>query len=110
MHPADQSAEVTGFLPLGILLDSFNGPPRRHRQPKPRRRSQVDGLSSRFCKTGRSNFRKFYTSVQEFTANGIRALPYVGSTTIIDMSDSVVGEWTVNANGSVDVNSYREVL
>jgi len=60
-----------------------------------------------------TGYRKFYTSHSRTAFGG----PLVGNPVIYGAPsppgvdhDSVVGEWTANANGTVDTNSYRELL
>ena len=64
-----------------------------------------------FNNSGTDGYRKFYTSHSRTAFGG----PTVGNPVIYGAPnsvdhDSVVGEWTVNANGTVDTNSYRELL
>ena len=66
-----------------------------------------------FNNSGTDGYRKFYTSHSRTAFGG----PLVGSPIIYGAPsppgvdhDSVVGEWTVNANGTVNTSSYRELL
>jgi hypothetical protein len=107
-NPAGPSASL--FMPIGQFLNNANGPIANGIN-----HNREGGLKSvafhpDFSNPGTPGYRKFYTSLQEFTASGNPALPYVGSTSITDMADSVIGEWTVDALGLVDFNSYREVF
>ncbi|MEM8944708.1 MAG: PQQ-dependent sugar dehydrogenase [Planctomycetota bacterium] len=97
------------YFSLGAVLDSVNG------DGNALEHSREGGLRSfafhpDFDDPAKPGYRKFYTSQQEKTAGGNSALPYLGPTTTTDISDSVVGEWTVGADGLVDASSYREVL
>lgn len=101
---------VNLFMPIGQFLNNVNGP-----FANGVNHNREGGLKSVAFHPGFSDptspgYRKFYTSLQEFTASGNPALPYVGSTAITDMADSVIGEWTVSASGLVDFTSYREVM
>jgi hypothetical protein len=63
-----------------------------------------------FNNPGTDGYRKFYTS---HARNGFA--PLVGNPAIFPSPpnlhhDSVVGEWTVNANGTVNTGSYRELM
>ena len=66
-----------------------------------------------FNNSGSDGYRKFYTSHSRTAFGG----PLVGNPVIrgapsppgVD-HDSIVGEWTVNANGNVNTSSYRELL
>jgi hypothetical protein len=98
-------------MPLGQFLDNVNGPLAKGVNSF----RTESGLKSvafhpNFSNPGMPGYRKLYTSVQEVTALGASGLPYVGTTVTTDLSDSVVGEWTLGANGLVDFSSYREVL
>ncbi|QEG37986.1 PQQ-dependent sugar dehydrogenase [Bythopirellula goksoeyrii] len=66
-----------------------------------------------FNNSGTDGYRKFYTSHSRTAFGG----PLVGNPVIFGAPsppgvdhDSIVGEWTVNANGTVDTSSYRELL
>ncbi len=66
-----------------------------------------------FNNSGTDGYRKFFTSHSRTAFGG----PLVGNPVILGAPsppgvdhDSIVGEWTVNANGTVDTNSYRELL
>lgn len=64
-----------------------------------------------FNNAGTDGYRNFYTSHSRTAFGG----PLVGDPVIYGAPssvdhDSVVGEWTINANGTVDTNSYRELL
>jgi hypothetical protein len=101
---------VNLFMPIGQFLNNANGPIANGVN-----HNREGGLKSVAFHPGFSDptspgYRKFYTSLQEFTANGNPALPYVGSTAVTDMADSVIGEWTVSPSGLVDFASYREVM
>ena len=66
-----------------------------------------------FNSQGTDGYRKFFTSHSRTAFGG----SVVGNPVILGAPsppgvdhDSIVGEWTVNANGTVDTNSYRELL
>ncbi len=104
------SPTVSLFMPIGQFLNNANGPIANGINPNREGGLKSVAFHPNFSTPGAPGYRKFYTSLQEFTASGNSALPYVGSTAITDMADSVVGEWSVDSNGLVDFSSYREVL
>ena len=63
-----------------------------------------------FNNSGEDGFRKFYTShSRNFGSNGIGG-PRTFTEPGFNNHYSVVGEWTVNANGTVNTGSYRELF
>jgi glucose/arabinose dehydrogenase len=65
-----------------------------------------------FNNAGTDGFRKFYTSHSrnEFTPLQGTPVPKVFPSPITPKHDSVVAEWTVNANGTVNTSTYRELM
>lgn len=63
-----------------------------------------------FNNAGTAGFRKFYTShSRTISSSGIGGPESFGSGSFSNHR-SVVGEWTVNSNGSVNTSSYRELF
>lgn len=65
-----------------------------------------------FNNTGTDGFRKFYTSHSRdaFTPLQGTPAPKVFNSPITPVHDSVVAEWTVNADGTVNTSTYRELM
>ena len=63
-----------------------------------------------FNNPGTDGYQKFYTShSRNAFAGGIGSPKFFNSPPGLD-HDSVVGEWMVNANGTVNTSSYRELM
>ena len=100
--PAASSPSTSLFLDLSTSVGNFND----------QAQTGVRGLAFHpdFNNPGTSGFRKFYTS---HSRNGFA--PLVGNPVIFPSPpglnhDSVLGEWELNANGTVNTSSYRELL
>ena len=64
-----------------------------------------------FDNPGADGYRKFYTSQSRVPFSGSPAgNPVIFNSPSNPNHDSVVAEWTVDANGAVDVSSYRELI
>ena len=93
---------LTLFLDLGSVLGSLHTG----------NESGVRGLAFHpdFSQQGTLGYGKMYTSLSRN-----RLAPAVGNPVVFDSPGStdhwtIVGEWDVNANGTVDANSYRELM
>ncbi len=100
--PLSGSPTPSLFLDLSTAVANFNN----------QAQTGVRGLAFHpdFNNPGTNGYRKFYTS---HSRNGFA--PLVGNPVIFPSPpnlnhDSVVGEWQVNANGTVNTGSYRELL
>lgn len=100
--PTAPSPSPTLFLDLSSAVPNFNV----------QNQTGVRGLAFHpdFNNAGTDGFRKFYTS---HSRNGFA--PLIGNPEIFPSPpglnhDSVVGEWTVNANGTVNTGSHRELM
>ena len=101
--PSGESPTPSLFLDLSTAVANFNGSGMQ---------TGVRGLAFHpdFNSPVSDGYRKFYTS---HSRNGFA--PLVGNPVIFpsppDLNhDSVVGEWTVNSNGTVNTASYRELM
>ncbi len=110
----DQRGEIYSFDPSSpnptpsLFLDLSSAVPNFNFQFQ----TGVRGMAFHpdFNTPGTDGYRKFYTS---HSRNAFA--PLVGNPTIFPSPpglnhDSVVGEWTVNANGTVNTGSYRELI
>ncbi len=100
--PAASSPSPSLFLDISVAVANFNNQPQ----------TGVRGLAFHpdFNNSGTDGFGKFYTA---HSRNGFA--PLVGNPVIFPSPpnlnhDSVVGEWQLNPNGTVNTNSYRELL
>ena len=100
---------VNTFFQLGAVLDSVNGPGLGVESTREGGLRTI-AFHPDYNHPGMPGYHKFYSSQMETTAGGNPDLPYLGPTDTTNIADSVVGEWTVGANGQVDPNSYREVF
>ncbi len=103
--PTDSNPTSTLFLDLTVPVPAF----------RDGFQQGVRGLAFHpdFNDPNTDGFRKFYTSHSRTAFGG----PLVGNPVIYGAPvppgvdhDSVVGEWTINANGTVNTGSYRELL
>lgn len=110
--PTDSTPTPAPFLDLSAEVPAF-----RYTNQQGTEQSQqgVRGLAFHpdFNDPNADGYRKFYTSHSRTAFSGST----VGNPIIFGAPfppgvdhDSVVGEWTVQANGAVDTNSYRELL
>ncbi len=100
--PAASNPSSTLFLDLSAVVPDFNVD----------FQTGLRGMAFHpdFNNSGTDGFRKFYTShSRDAFVGGIGSPKFFNSPPGLD-HDSVVGEWTVNANGTVDTSSYRELM
>lgn len=101
-NPTDASPSASTFLDLSTAVPDFNDGSQ----------TGVRGLAFHpdFNSADTEGFRKFYTSHSRDAFAGTTSNPKFFNSPPGLNHDSVVGEWTVNANGTVDTSSYRELI
>ena len=74
--------------------------------------SGVRGLAFHpdFDNVGTAGYRKMYTALSRNSSSDVVGNPVIFGSPGGTNHFGVIGEWTVNANGTVNLNSYRELL